>query len=112
MLSTVALAPKLKCPDALDFEAALRKRFIGQDEAVAKLSEILQIFRAGYHDPKKPISTVLSLGPTGTGKTELVLAAADILFGTDKAVFRIDCGEYQDSYQVNRSSAHRRDIRI
>jgi ATP-dependent Clp protease ATP-binding subunit ClpA len=78
MLSTVALDPKLKCPDALDFEAALRKRFVGQEEAVHKLSEVLQIFSAGYHERNRPISTILSLGPTGTGKTELVMAATEI----------------------------------
>jgi ATP-dependent Clp protease ATP-binding subunit ClpB len=103
MVSTerlVALDPDLKSMQAAQFEAELRARVIGQERAVRKLASLYQVFRAGLTHPVRPIGTMLFLGPTGSGKTHVVEAAAEVLFGDRNAVIKIDCAEFQHSHEI------------
>jgi ATP-dependent Clp protease ATP-binding subunit ClpB len=83
-------------------EEALHERVIGQDEAVNAVANAIRRSRAGLSDPNRPIGSFLFLGPTGVGKTELARALADFLFDDDKAMARIDMGEYQEKHSVSR----------
>ena len=83
-----------------DFEAGLRRRIVGQEEAVQSVMELYQVFRAGLNSPDRPVGNLLFLGPTGTGKTRVVEAAADILFGDPHAVIKVDCAEFQHSHEI------------
>ena len=83
-------------------EAQLHKRVIGQDEAVTAVANAIRRSRAGLSDPNKPIGSFMFLGPTGVGKTELARALAEYLFDDDKAMVRIDMGEYMEKYSVSR----------
>ncbi|MFN7929609.1 MAG: AAA family ATPase [Blastocatellia bacterium] len=94
------LNPDIKSPRAADFEEKLLNRVIGQERAVRKLADLYQIHLAGFSHPGRPIGNLLLLGPTGTGKTRLVEAAAEILFGDAEAVVRIDCAEMQHSHEI------------
>src|SRR6202140_2219583 len=85
---------------ACQFELAMRKKIVGQDEAVQALVDIYQVFCAGLHSPGRPVGNLLFLGPTGTGKTRTVEAAAEILFGDSCAVIKVDCGEFQHSHEI------------
>src|SRR5262249_2364011 len=76
----VALDPDRKSRQAGGFEATLRTRVIGQERAVRKLASLYQVFHAGLANPARPIGTMLFLGPTGSGKTHVVEAAAEVLF--------------------------------
>ena len=80
----------------------LHERVIGQDEAVTKVSEAILRSRAGISDPNRPIGTVLVLGPTGVGKTELAKALAEALFDDERNMIRIDMSEYMEKYSVSR----------
>jgi len=82
------------------FEDALRGKIVGQNEAVEALVEIYQVFCAGLHSPGRPVGNLLFLGPTGSGKTRIVEAAADILFGDSRAVVKVDCAEFQHSHEI------------
>ena len=94
------LNPDLKSARASEFEEKLMERVIGQERAVRKLAELYQIQLAGLAQPGRPIGNLLLLGPTGTGKTRLVEAAAEILFGDAEAMIRIDCAEMQHSHEI------------
>ncbi|MFZ0665850.1 MAG: AAA family ATPase, partial [Acidimicrobiales bacterium] len=83
-------------------EDALHQRVVGQDEAVRAVSNAIRRSRAGLSDPRRPIGSFLFLGPTGVGKTELARALADFLFDDDRAMVRIDMGEYQEKHTVSR----------
>jgi len=83
-------------------EVQLHKRVIGQDEAVTAVANAIRRSRAGLSDPDKPIGSFMFLGPTGVGKTELARALAEYLFDDDKAMVRIDMGEYMEKYSVSR----------
>jgi ATP-dependent Clp protease ATP-binding subunit ClpB len=83
-------------------EDALHERVVGQDEAVAAVANAIRRSRAGLSDPNRPIGSFLFLGPTGVGKTELARALADFLFDDDRAMVRIDMGEYQEKHTVSR----------
>ncbi len=83
-------------------EEALHARVVGQDEAVVAVSNAIRRSRAGLSDPNRPIGSFLFLGPTGVGKTELARALADFLFDDDRAMVRIDMGEYQEKHTVSR----------
>ena len=96
----VALHPDRKGAQATQFEAELGTRVVGQERAVRKLASLYQIFHAGLTDPARPIGTMLFLGPTGSGKTHVVEAAAEVLFGDRNAVIRIDCAEFQHSHEI------------
>src|SRR6202166_1436283 len=85
---------------ACQFEHAMRKKIIGQDEAVQALVDIYQVFCAGLHSPGRPVGNLLFLGPTGSGKTRTVEAAAEILFGDSRAVVKVDCAEFQHSHEI------------
>jgi ATP-dependent Clp protease ATP-binding subunit ClpB len=86
----------------LKMEEALRKRVIGQDEAIDAVSEAVRRARAGLQDPNRPMGSFLFLGPTGVGKTELTKALAEFLFDSDQAMVRIDMSEYMEKHSVAR----------
>ena len=77
-------------------------RVVGQDEAVRAVANAIRRSRAGLSDPNRPIGSFLFLGPTGVGKTELARALAEFLFDDDRAMVRIDMGEYQEKHTVSR----------
>ena len=97
---TIFLDPEQKSPRAQDFERRLSARIIGQDRAVRQLSSLYQIFLAGMNPLNRPIGTMLFLGPTGSGKTRVVEAAAEVLFGDANQVIKIDCAEFQHSHEI------------
>lgn len=86
----------------LHLEEELHKRVIGQDEAIAAVSDAVRRSRAGLQDPKRPISSFIFLGTTGVGKTELAKALADHLFNDETLMTRIDMSEYQEKFSVTR----------
>jgi ATP-dependent Clp protease ATP-binding subunit ClpB len=86
----------------LHLEDEIGKRIIGQEEAVAAISDAVRRSRAGLQDADKPIGSFIFLGPTGVGKTELAKALADVLFDDETAIARIDMSEYQESHNVSR----------
>ena len=86
----------------LDLETQLKRRVVGQDDAVRRVSEAIRRARAGLKDPRKPVGGFLFVGPSGVGKTELARALANVLFGTDDAVVRLDMSEYTESHTVSR----------
>ena len=87
---------------ACHFEKALREKIVGQDEGVEALVDLYQVFCAGLHSPARPVGNLLFLGPTGTGKTRIVEAAAEILFGESRAVIKVDCAEFQHSHEISK----------
>src|ERR1700688_5072308 len=89
---------------ACQFELAMREKIVGQDEAVQALVDIYQVFCAGLHSPGRPVGNLLFLGPTGSGKTRTVEAAAEILFGDSRAVVKVDCAEFQHSHEIEKAS--------
>jgi ATP-dependent Clp protease ATP-binding subunit ClpA len=82
------------------FENALRRKIVGQDEAVQALVDLYQVFCAGLNSPGRPVGNLLFLGPTGSGKTRIVEAAAEILFGDARALIKVDCAEFQHSHEI------------
>ncbi|MCF8396418.1 MAG: ATP-dependent Clp protease ATP-binding subunit, partial [Melioribacteraceae bacterium] len=86
----------------MKMEDALRKRIVGQDEAVIKLSKAIRRTRAGLKSPNKPIGSFIFLGPTGVGKTELAKELARYLFDSENALVRIDMSEYMEKFAVSR----------
>ena len=86
----------------LHLEEELHKRVVGQDEAVTAVANAIRRSRAGLSDPHRPIGSFLLLGPTGVGKTELARALAEFLFDDERAMVRIDMGEYQEKHTVSR----------
>lgn len=97
---TVFLDPDQKSPRAQDFEERLTARIVGQERAVRRMSGLYQIFLAGMNPPNRPIGTMLFLGPTGSGKTRVIEAAAEVLYGDSNAVVKIDCAEFQHSHEI------------
>src|SRR6201981_977674 len=87
---------------ASQFERALRKKVVGQDQAVQALVDLYQMFCAGLQPPSRPIGNLLFLGPTGSGKTRVVEASAEILFGDSRAVIKVDCAEYQHPHEISK----------
>jgi ATP-dependent Clp protease ATP-binding subunit ClpB len=83
-------------------EDLLHRRVIGQDQAVTAVSNAIRRSRAGLSDPNRPIGSFLFLGPTGVGKTELARAVAEFLFDDERAMVRIDMGEYMEKHSVSR----------
>jgi ATP-dependent Clp protease ATP-binding subunit ClpA len=96
----VALNPEIKSTRAEEFEAGLRARVIGQDRAIRSITSLYQVLQAGMTSPARPIGTMLFLGPTGSGKTHVIEAAAEVLFGDRNAVIKIDCAEFQHSHEI------------
>ncbi len=97
---TVFLDPDQKSPRAQDFEERLTARIVGQERAVRRMSGLYQIFLAGMNPPNRPIGTMLFLGPTGSGKTRVIEAAAEVLYGDPNAIVKIDCAEFQHSHEI------------
>ncbi|GIU82087.1 MAG: ATP-dependent Clp protease ATP-binding subunit [Acidobacteria bacterium] len=100
LVDKILLDPDLKSPRARDFEEKLFAKIVGQERAVRRLTGLFQIYLAGLNNPTRPIGTLLFLGPTGSGKTRVVEAAAEILFGDPHAVVKIDCAEFQHSHEI------------
>ncbi|HEX8473923.1 MAG TPA: AAA family ATPase [Pyrinomonadaceae bacterium] len=98
--TTVFLDPDQKSPRAAEFEEKLGARIVGQERAVRRMSGLYQIFLAGMNPLNRPVGTMLFLGPTGSGKTRVVEAAAEVLFGDPSAVIKIDCAEFQHSHEI------------
>jgi ATP-dependent Clp protease ATP-binding subunit ClpC len=83
-------------------DTELKKRIVGQSEAVQKVSDAIKRSRAGIADPNRPVGSFLFLGPTGVGKTELTRALAEFLFNSDKALIRVDMSEYMEKHSVSK----------
>ena len=83
-------------------EDELKKRIIGQDNAVKKIADTVKRSRAGISDPHRPIGSFIFLGPTGVGKTELTKALAEFMFDDDKALIRVDMSEYMEKHSVSK----------
>jgi ATP-dependent Clp protease ATP-binding subunit ClpB len=96
------LDPSKKSMVAERFEEQLFERIVGQDRAVERIARLYQIYLAGLYPPNRPIGNFLFLGPTGSGKTRIVEAASEILFGTQNAVLKVDCAEYAHSHEISR----------
>ena len=94
------LDPTLRSLESRDFEAGLRRKIVGQDEAVQAVVDLYQVFRAGLNSPGRPVGNLLFLGPTGAGKTRVVEATAEVLFGDPRAVIKVDCAEFQHSHEI------------
>jgi ATP-dependent Clp protease ATP-binding subunit ClpB len=94
------LNPQLKCLRAREFDEKLSARIVGQENAIHDVSSVYQLFLAGLNHTNRPLGTLLFLGPTGTGKTRVVEAAAEVLFGDSKAIIKIDCAEFQHSHEI------------
>src|SRR5258705_4190146 len=100
MSERIVLDPTLKSSEAQDFENKLFARVVGQERAVRRISSLYQIYLSGMASPRRPIGNLLFLGPTGSGKTRVVEAAAEVLFGDSKATIKIDCAEFQHSHEI------------
>jgi ATP-dependent Clp protease ATP-binding subunit ClpB len=94
------LDPSQRSVESRDFEAGLRRKIVGQDEAVQAVVDLYQVFRAGLNSPGRPVGNLLFLGPTGAGKTRVVEATAEVLFGDPRAVIKVDCAEFQHSHEI------------
>src|SRR5438270_4819911 len=86
--------------EAEKLEFDLRKRIVGQDDAIQQIVNIYQTHLAGMSSPGRPIGNLLFLGPTGSGKTRLVEATAEALMGDSRAVIKIDCADFQHSHEI------------
>jgi ATP-dependent Clp protease ATP-binding subunit ClpB len=94
------LDPSIRSTDTRDFESSLRSKIVGQAEGVQSLVDMYQVFCAGLNSPGRPVGNLLFLGPTGSGKTRIVEAAAEILFGDARAIIKVDCAEFQHSHEI------------
>src|SRR6202163_3449569 len=94
------LDPSIRSSETKDFQGALRSKIVGQEEGVQALVDLYQVFCAGLNSPGRPVGNLLFLGPTGSGKTRIVEAAAEILFGDSRAVIKVDCAEFQHSHEI------------
>jgi ATP-dependent Clp protease ATP-binding subunit ClpB len=94
------LDPTQTGQDAEKLNTDLRKRIVGQDEAIDQIVNVYQMYLAGMNSPGRPVGNFLFLGPTGSGKTRLVEAAAESLVGDPRAMIKIDCAEFQHSHEI------------
>src|ERR1700726_1053430 len=95
-----SLDPTRRSLESQEFEAALRSKIVGQEEGVRAVVDLYQVFCAQMCPAGRPVGNVLFLGPTGSGKTRIVEAAAEILFGDPRAVIKLDCAEFQHSHEI------------
>ncbi len=86
----------------LNMEEVMHRRIIGQDEAINTIAKAIRRARAGLKDPRRPIGNFIFLGPTGVGKTELVRALADFMFGSEETLIRLDMSEFMEKFAVSR----------
>jgi ATP-dependent Clp protease ATP-binding subunit ClpA len=98
--NSTRLDPGVRSQESLEFEFALRNKVVGQEEAVRTLVDVLQVFSAEMRAAGRPVGNYLFLGPTGSGKTRIVEAAAEILFGDPRSVIKVDCAEFQHSHEI------------
>jgi ATP-dependent Clp protease ATP-binding subunit ClpB len=98
--SQQTLDPTLRSVESQEFQAALRGKVVGQEEGVRALVDLYQVYCAGMSSTGRPVGNLLFLGPTGSGKTRIVEAAAEILFGDPRAVIKVDCAEFQHSHEI------------
>src|SRR2546426_9974231 len=96
------LDPTLTGHDAADLESSLRRKIVGQDQAIEQIVNIYQTYLAGMTSPGRPIGNFLFLGPTGSGKTRMVEAVAESLLGDSRGVIKIDCAEFQHSHEISK----------
>jgi ATP-dependent Clp protease ATP-binding subunit ClpB len=94
------LDPSIRSNDTREFHSSLRSKIVGQEEGVQALVDLYQVFCAGLNSPGRPVGNLLFLGPTGSGKTRIVEAAAEILFGDPRMVIKVDCAEFQHSHEI------------
>src|SRR6266404_5148310 len=94
------LDPGKRSTDTLDFQAALLAKIVGQEEGLQTMVDLYQVFCAGLNSPGRPVGNLLFLGPTGSGKTRVVEAAAEILFSDSRAIIKVDCAEFQHSHEI------------
>src|SRR5688572_7071261 len=94
------LDPEMRSPEVVDFERRLLSKIVGQDRAVRRIVNLYQIYLSGMAMPGHPIGNLLFLGPTGSGKTRVVEATAEILFGSPRAFIKVDCAEFQHSHEI------------
>ena len=94
------LDPTIRSMETRDFHSSLRAKIVGQEEGVQALVDLYQVFCAGLNSPGRPVGNLLFLGPTGSGKTRIVEAAAEILFGNARAPIKVDCAEFQHSHEI------------
>jgi ATP-dependent Clp protease ATP-binding subunit ClpB len=99
-LAQQQLDPTLRSVESQEFQAALKSKVVGQEEGVRALVDLYQVFCAGMSSTGRPVGNLLFLGPTGSGKTRIVEAAAEILFGDPRAVIKVDCAEFQHSHEI------------
>src|SRR2546422_5696373 len=83
-----------------EFDSAISGKIVGQEEGIRALVDLYQVFCAGMCPPGRPVGNLLFLGPTGSGKTRIVEAAAEILFGDARTVIKVDCAEFQHSHEI------------
>jgi len=102
LMETVLLNPEKKGLRAEEFEQKLSHLIVGQERAVRGMSALYQVFLAGMNSNNRPVGTMLFLGPTGSGKTRVVEAAAEVLFGNPNAIIKIDCAEFQHSHEISK----------
>src|SRR6202166_539417 len=98
--NSIQLDPTLRSLESLEFEYDLRNKVVGQEEAVRALVDVLQVYFAEMRAVGRPVGNYLFLGPTGSGKTRIVEAAAEILFGDPRAVIKVNCAEFQHSHEI------------
>src|SRR5712671_6528681 len=98
--SQQTLDPTLRSVESQEFQAALRSKVVGQEEGVRARVDLYQVYCAGMSSMGRPVGNLLFLGPTGSGKTRIVEAAAEILFGDPRAVIKVDCAEFQHSHEI------------
>jgi ATP-dependent Clp protease ATP-binding subunit ClpB len=94
------LDPTQTGQDAEKLNGDLRKRIVGQDQAIDQIVNVYQMYLAGMNSPGRPVGNFLFLGPTGSGKTRLVEAAAESLVGDPRAMIKVDCAEFQHSHEI------------
>lgn len=99
-IRAVRLDPTLQGEESREFEARLREKIVGQDEAVQAVVDLYRVFLAGLKPPGRPVGNLLFLGPTGTGKTRIVEVTAEVLFGDPRGVIKVDCAEFQHSHEI------------
>ena len=95
-----SLDPTRRSLESQEFEAALRQKIVGQEEGIRAVVDLYQVFCAQMCASGRPVGNLLFLGPTGSGKTRIVEAAAEILFGDPRAVIKLDCAEFQHSHEI------------
>jgi ATP-dependent Clp protease ATP-binding subunit ClpB len=96
----IALDPTRRNAQAAAFAKTLDRNIVGQEQAVEELANIYQTFLAGLNPPGRPVGNLLFLGPTGSGKTRVVEAMAQALFGDPRSCIKIDCAEFQQSHEI------------